>query len=330
MRFFNITLGETLSSLGAKVGSRNVSAVLNANSLIREPNIGKQLQVLQSNLMSGPSITKERKASILNTMTMDFDVFEKAALASDKEWRVISGTGSFAGALKIPESVTMANSVNMLGNDAIVPKAIYDKAIKSLLLEGRVNPEIFNDYSTRRASQVADIVQQSNPIDWFLLPWGQVTLFSSLGNDTIDFPCYPDDFDAGVEANYDTMPDMLYQYEPWYVYKSSSAPSNTYTFKIHRDMWSGDHRDGMCNKLIRFCEANCYPDFKGAAVNTATVIFYIGGREHIRGIMTSVKKTWSGPIGLDDFPLVCDLSITIAQVAEHPLNYSRVRNLELG
>ena len=94
---------------------------------------------------------------------------------------------------------------------------------------------------------------------------------------------------------------------------------------MHRDMWSGDHRDGKCNDLIRFCQANCYPDYNGAAVNTSIVSLYVAGQCLIRGILTEVKTTWSGPIGLDGFYLAVSMSLTFTEVSDIPLNYSTVR-----
>ncbi|MCM1222697.1 MAG: hypothetical protein NC548_50395, partial [Lachnospiraceae bacterium] len=132
---------------------------------------------------------------------------------------------------------------------------------------------------------------------------------------------------AGVHANYDTMPDLLYQYEPWQIYKGSGPRTVTYDFDIHRDMWSGDHRDGKCNELIRFCQANCYPKFQGASVQTAAVSLYILGEKHITGIMTDVKVAWDeeSPIGLDGFYLHLNLSLTITEVSDEALTYETIQ-----
>ena len=329
MKFLRIAENETLSSLGTKVGRRNVDNILNANSLNRQPQIGSQLAAIQQNFINGPSITKERKAAILNTMTTNYDIFEKAALTSEKEWKVISGTNSFISSLSIPETVSLPDSVNITGNGQYVPKAIYDKTIQSVLATGRVDAAIFNDYSTRRNSRVLDLIDAGNPIQWFNLPWGEITLYSSIGNDYIEFPCYPDEYDDGVSATYDVLPELLYQYEPWQVFRSSGPRSNTYTFLIHRDMWSGDHRDGKANQLIRFCEANCYADYRGASVHTATCTLFLAGKPHITGIITRVKTHWSGPIGLDGYPLVCEIVIDFTEISPNPLNYWYVRNMEI-
>jgi hypothetical protein len=141
----------------------------------------------------------------------------------------------------------------------------------------------------------------------------------------MDFPVYPEDYDDGVIATYDTMPDMLYQYEPWLLYKGSGPRTPSLVFKMHRDMWTGDHRDGKCNELVRFCQAQCYPQYTGAAVNTAISTLYIEGHPYISGVITEEKHTYSGPIGLDGFPLVCELTLTFTEVAKMPLTYDTVR-----
>ena len=159
------------------------------------------------------------------------------------------------------------------------------------------------------------------------MPWGEIALYSTLSPDELlYFPVYPNGFDDGVVANYEEMGEMLYQYEPWKVYKSSGPRENTYTFEFHRDMWTGDHRDGCANDLIRGCEANCFPDYDGSLVNVPIVTLYIHGVNHITGVMTSCKVKWDGPIGLDGFYLKCELTIGITEVSPQALSYSTVRN----
>ena len=150
-------------------------------------------------------------------------------------------------------------------------------------------------------------------------------MHSYLGNDSIDFPVYPEEIEDGVRANYETMPDLLYQYEPWQLYRSAGPRTGTYTFHMHRDMFTGDHRDGRCNELIRFCQASCYPEYKGAAVYSDISTLYIGGKPFISGIITEVRESWGGPIGLDDWYLECTLAVTFTEVSQQPLNFTTVR-----
>ena len=187
-----------------------------------------------------------------------------------------------------------------------------------------IDPSIFSEYSSRY-NQSAPGASSVPAVNWFNIPWGEITLYSSLSGDSMDFPVYPDDWANSVQANYDTMPELIYQYEPWQIYKSSGPRSVSYTFKMHRDMWSGDHRDGKCNELIRFCEANCYPRYNGAAVQTSTVTLYIAGQSLITGVLTGVKTSYSGPIGLDSAPLFVDLTLDITEVSTEALNYDSVK-----
>lgn len=336
MQFFKITDNMTLSDLSNKVGSVNIDSILNLNSLGRTPDIGSAYKTLLNKILNenkDETVGYHKKQTILNTFVSDSDVFEKVSLFSDDEWKIMVSVGTIPGYLRIPDSITLPDSVDILGGrDNPVSRDIYIKAIGYLKSNTDIDPVIFNEYSTIRNAQIlsksgSNSTYNSNPIQWFKLPWGQITLFSSLSNTSIDFPVYPKGFDDGVSANYDTMPEMLYQYEPWQIYKSSGPRTNTYDFDLHRDMWTGDHRDGKCNELIRFCEANCYPEYRGASVQTSTVSLYIAGKKHITGIMTGVKVSWDddSPIGLDGFYLHLTLSITITEVADAPLNYETVQ-----
>lgn len=332
MQLLTITKNTTLLGLSKLVGSRNVDSVLNANSLTRCPNIGKAFLNAASAVMQDASIdvSAQRKSTLLNTLTGDSDVFESTALLSTPGWRLMSSAGTLPNMLRIPETVVLPDSTNILGNGEPVKRSVYDKVMEQLHTSGRIDPGVFNEYSSRRGSQIVDTAESDTTLQWFNLPWGQITLYSSIRGTSVEFPVYPSGLEDGRSATYETMPDMIYQYEPWQIYKSSGPRTNTYEFNIHRDMWSGDHRDGKCNELIRFCEANCYPEFKGAAVNTALVTLYIAGTAHITGILTDVKTTWDedSPIGLDGFYLHCKLQLTITEVSTTPLNYQRI--LEKG
>ena len=331
MQFLKIDSSTTLSKLADLVGDRNVESVLAANNLTRSPNIGKQLASVTKAAADAVigAVDAQRKMTVLNTLTGDSDVFETAALLSESNWKVLSSTGNLPNTLKIPETITLADSVDVLGDGLGVSSTIYKKVMNSLKnAPHTIDPAIFNTYSSTKQTQLIERTgtASSDPFQWFNLPWGKISLYSSLVNDKMDFPVYPEEVSDGVSANYTQMPDMLYQYEPWQVYQSSGPRSNTYTFKFHRDMWSGDHTDGKANQLIRFCEANCYPEYNGSAVNTPTVTLYIGGQAHITGVMTECRPKWSGPIGQDGWYLMCELELGITEVSETPLSYSTVMN----
>lgn len=337
MQFLRVSETTTLSDLADTVGDRNVDPILNANNLTRCPKVGTYFKTMCDEVINKSTFGDgkddwKRKVNILNTFTKDSDIFEAAALASSSDWKVLNKLGTFPNMLKIPESITLPDSVDILGNSSPIPKGIYDKTMVSLQNNNSVDPSIFNEYSTIKPSKLVDMsgnnngaYSVNNPIQWFKLPWA-VTLFSSLDGDSKDFPVYPLEIGDERRATYDTMPDMIYQYEPWQVYTSSGPRSNTYEFDMHRDMWTGNHTDGKCNELIRFCEANCYPDYNGSSVNTSTVTLYIQGKAHITGVMTNVSTKWDGPIGTDGYYLHCVLQITITEVSEEALNYNVVKN----
>ncbi len=336
MQFLQITDDMTLSQLIDRVGAKNVDEILQYNSVKRTHAIGEAynhmvdvITYAYTELNSDEVLTEvsyKNKIDVLNTLTEDADVFEAAALQSEDGWKLLASIGTMPGYLRIPPTITLPDSTDILGGtDTPIAKTTYNKAMNYLKNNENVDPIIFNTYSDRQSgagytsqNQVADVYQ------WFKIPWGEITLYSSISNTSMEFPVYPEEYSDERQANYDTMPDMLYQYEPWQVYKSSGPRNNSYTFKMHRDMWTGDHRDGKCNELIRFCQANCYPRYRGSLVDTAKVTLYIAGQALISGIMTSVKTNYSGPVGLDGMPLYVEMTLTIIEVSDEALNYDTV------
>ena len=337
MQFLKIDKDMQLSDLKEIVGEQNLEAVLSINGLSRIPNIGEVFYNMVSEasthpISDDPDQVSLRKLTLINGFTTDSDIFEYAAMLSESDWNVLSELGTFPGMLKLPDYVTLPDSTDTLGNGVGVSSETYRKATDSIRRGVAIDTSSFGSYNWVGVGNVLSPKRgggtppKSN-FHWFKIPFGEVTLYSSLGGESIDFPCYPSDISDGYRANFDTMPDLLYQYEPWQVYKGSGPRSSTISFDIHRDMWSGNHLDGKCADLLRFCEANCYAEYNGAAVNTATVTLYIHGQPFISGIMTDVTPSWDGdsPIGLDGFYLHLKLSITITEVATERLNYSTVR-----
>lgn len=329
-RFLQISSTLTLSQLADRVGSRNVQTILTANQLLRRPDIGTQLANMCTNIVaSSLEVPVSKKKSILNSFHSQYELFETAALLDTNGWKVLATLGTFPGMLKIPETVSLPIASDILGVVSSVATNIYNKAMQQLDTPPRhqIDPAIFQQFSNIKPVKVVQPGPTAGSVfEAFNIPWGDISLHSSLANTSVDFPVYPEEVDDGVSANYTTMPDMLYQYEPWQMYTSSGPRTNTYQFNLHRDMWTGDHRDGKCNELIRFCEANCYPKFNGSAVNTSTVTLYVKGNVLISGIMTDVSVNWDGPIGLDGWYLHCKLKLTITEVARTPLNFDTVRS----
>lgn len=329
-KYLSITKNTTLKKLSDMVGSKNVDDILVANGIKRTVNVGKALidkqDVIKST--SGP-VTWQDKAKILNTVVQSSDVFEELSLLGDDAWKVVKQTTGIPGRMTIPEHIEVPDYAEILGNGVSVPKTTYTKAMRQLSTYPHIiDSSIFNDVDTS-VGVVADQNLRTNgdinAFEWANVPWGSVLLYSSLVDDIAQFPVYPEEYDDGVTANYTSMPDILYQYEPWDTYTSSGPRENTFSFHFHRDMWTGDHRDGMANQLIRFCEANCFPDYQGSAVNTSLVTLVVNGSPLIRGTLRNCKTYWSGPLGLDGWYLECKLELTIREVSQTPLNYTSVR-----
>lgn len=332
MKYLQITQNTTLSELSDVVGERNIDYVLNANGLKRTVNIGKQL----FNRDTSGTTDAQTKMNVLNSLVANSDVYEKAALGTEEDWYSLYTYGTFPDCIMIPDEINIPASDTVLGNGEPISDELYDKCNNSLKTSGIVDPIIFSEYSTMTSSYgmsggLGDY-RNNSPFEWFNLPWGKVSLATSMTaiHNIVDFPVYPEEYSDGRNANYEQMPSMLYEYEPWQVYKSSGPRALSLTFTMHRDMWTGDHRDGLANELVRFCEANCYPEYDGSSVVTSTVTFYLNGKSLITGVLTSVKTDWSGPLGLDGHHLVLKLSLEITEVSQEPLNYTTVLNKGLG
>ena len=345
MKFIEITRETTLKELSDLVGSRNVDTVLHMNGLKRTPYIGRELIESQgTTILSVPDVTWQRKHTLLSGLSSDYDLFEYAATMGEAGWKLLSNRSMFPNTMQIPPEIDIPDGSNVLGNGVKVPESICKTALYQISSEDHhftVDPSIFNEYNVITNTQFSSNGASEHGGDllprWFKIPWGEVTLYSSLNHsdydnlhhDHEDFPVYPEEVSDGVSANYTTMPDLIYQYEPWQLYTGSGPRTNTYTFNFHRDMWTGDHRDGGANRLIRFCQANCYPKYKGSSVQTSIVTLYVGGSALISGILTNVDVDWSGPLGLDSWYLVCKLSLTITEVSNIALNFDSVRTKPL-
>lgn len=326
-KYIQLTSTTKLSDLASIVGSKNVESVLVANNIDRTPNIGKSFIDKCNEIASESSeVSWQKKSTILNTLVGDSDVFEKAALESDDGWKVISALSTFPSMLRIPDDIEVPQSYATLGDSTPVPQTVYDNAIAQLENELHIiSPSVFNEVSSIQHTKI--ISQGASGSDFsrfFNLPWGKITLYSSLSDSGVDIPAYPEEYSDSRKANYTTMPDILYQYEPWQLYESSGPRSNTFEFHLHRDMWTSDHTDNKANELIRYCQANCYPEYNGSAVNVPIVSLYVEGKCLIRGVMTDVTVNWSGPIGHDGWYLEFKLSLSITEVSETALSHSTI------
>lgn len=334
-KFLKISKDTRLQDIIDRVGRSNVEYILAVNNLIWAPNIGEQLYDQQSAIANSTEVIDwQRKSSILNSFTSSSDTFESIALSSEADWRIISNTNALPGTLIIPDTVTLPSAVDIIGDNNPVSSTVYEQVMRNLQTPPHtIDPSVFNEYSTIKPVQLLDTsdatYQSSIFYQYFKIPWGEVTLYSDIDGESVDFPVYPEELSDDRLATYSTMPDMIYQYEPWYVYNSSGPRKNTYTFSFHRQMWSGDENDGMANNLIRFCQAQCYPNFNGAAVVGPRVTLYVAGSNLITGIMEDVSTDWDGPILSDGWYAHCTLKLTITEISKQALTYDSVRNLPL-
>lgn len=334
MQFVKVKRSTKLTELRDMVGTSNLESVLTINQVPRVPNIGEAVnERVNSATASGQYVSLDYKKTTLSTVSKDSDVFENMALMGETGWKVYRSTDTLPNTLKIPESVKIPSSENIIGNSRRVPSKLFVKTMQSLDTAPHVvDPALFNTYDTQKDTKLIDLstIKYDGLFQFFRIPWGKMTIYSSIANESKDFPVYPEEISDGAKANYTTMPDLIYQYEPWYLYQSSGPRVNTYTFIFHRDMWTGDHGDGKANELIRFCMANCYPEYNGSAVNSSLVTLYMNGQTLIRGILTDVNVTWDGPLGCrDNFYLVCKLQLSIVEVSDKPLNYWSIMNKPL-
>lgn len=333
MQFIKIDSTTTLKELTELVGAAHINDVLHLNELEWEPNVGRQFLSKCNEIMyTGDDVSVERKINMLGKLSSDADVFEHCCLMGDSSWKVMDVLGTIPGYLKLPDDCQLPPSDKVLGGTGNISDIIFRVAMLQMQTTGEVNPTIFSDLSSTNAPTLlnqANSLQSNGIFGDFKFPWGKITLYSSLSDSSMDIPCYPEDFSDSRKASYTELGDLLYQYEPWMLYQDSGPRQVTYKFHFHRDMWNGDHRLGGANKLIRFCEANCYPRYNGSSVITSTVTLYIDGRVSIHGILIDVSTDWDGPIGLDGWYLNCNMSLTITEISKKPLSYDTIMNMPI-
>lgn len=333
MQLLSLSRNSKLIDLANVIGDRNVDYVLASNQLTRSVDIGEQFYNLCNSFVTSASyVDPQRKKTILNRLVSDSDIFEATSLLSEDNWKVMSNLNTLPQYLYIPETIEIPRSSDTLGNGIHVDSTIYDDVMGMLSTTPYIiDPAVFNEYSTIKNSKFLNSATSgTNSTYWFPIPLGNVSLYSSLSGTAVDIPAYPEELDDAVKANYTEMQELLYQYEPWYLYQSSGPRSNSYRWEnLHRDMWSGDHRDGKANELIRFCEACCYPEYNGAAVYTDIVTLYINGKNLITGIVTDVSVKWSGPLLQDGWYAVFSLELTINEISPYKLNNTTVRQKPL-
>lgn len=354
MQYLVIDNNETLVSMNRAIGNQNADVVLAENGLPRNPNVGKNWLEKCEKIVEETTklVTPSRKSALLNGLTNSEDVFEKACLMDEDEWKIFSSTLAFRDALKIPETTRLPYSTKVIGNvagDVLsssvgegnpsssssqvggVDSRTYRAVMNSLKTTGNIDMSVFESINSSPmiTPSRSGMLQASKTMYSFNLPWGKIQMYSTVLKELMDFPVYPEQIETMRAASYTSMPDIIYQYEPWIVFQNSGPREQTLTFHMHRDMWTGNHLDGRANQLIRFCEANTFADYQGSAVITPLIRFYIDGSLFISGVLTNTTVTWTGPIGLDNWYLEFTLSMSIQEISEMELNAKSVYTKKL-
>ena len=349
MQYLLIGKSESLTSVSKIIGTQNVGLVLAENGLERTPRVGQAwINKCNEAIASTPEpITQSRKSTLLNGLTNSDEVFEKACLMDDNEWKVFSALQAFVDALRIPESIVLPYSTRVIGSPSekglgaaiggavTYPEPVsyskYKAVMEGLKHSPSIDPQIFNKVNTAPSVKLDSAYSTSYQTPQFALnlPWGKIQMYSTILQEMIDFPVYPEQLDTERNATYTSMPDIIYQYEPWISYQSSGPRTQQISFHLHRDIWTGNHLDGRANKLIRFCEANTFAQYSGSAVNAPLIRLYIDGSLFISGVVINTVVNWSGPLGLDNWYLEFTLSLTIQEVSETPLNIEKVSKMKL-
>lgn len=335
MQYLKISPTTTLKELTDLVGADHIEDVLHLNELPRTPRVGQVFYERCRNIMGNGAMTvsTERKINLLGKLSADADVFEYCCLMGDSGWKVLDTINTLPGYLKLPDNMKLPPSDIVLGGSRNASEIIFKKAMDQMRIKEKVDSSIFNDLNTSNMPTILDqsssVYNNSGIFGDFKIPWGKITLYSSLSDSSMDIPCYPEELNDSRKANYTELGDLLYQYEPWMLYQDSGPREVSYKFHFHRDMWNGNHLLGGANKLIRFCQANCYPRYNGSSVITSTVTLYINGSIAINGILTNVSVDWDGPLGQDGWYLECTMTLSITEIARKPLNYDTVMNLPI-
>ena len=103
MQYLIISNDMTLSDLSAIVGERNVDTVLNVNGLERSVNIGKEFSARNKEFLknnAGTEVDYQTKIQILNQFVGNYDLYEKAALGTEDNWKLLSQYSYFSDAIR--------------------------------------------------------------------------------------------------------------------------------------------------------------------------------------------------------------------------------------
>ena len=190
--FLTVPENMTLAQLNNRVSADNVAEILAVNGLDWQPHIGAALAAQVNAIQSDPTrsdVGWEQRNAILNKLSQDSDIFEQACLLGDAGWKVLVATGTFPGMVNIPASITIPQGSDTIGNGKPVPAAIYQAVMGQLAMYPHViDPSLFNTYSSNTSSVAVTNSPDSSLFKAFHIPWGDVTLYSSASDTSLDLP----------------------------------------------------------------------------------------------------------------------------------------------
>lgn len=170
--------------------------------------------------------------------------------------------------------------------------------------------ETIGDYSVR-TYRVFPLSFNSNSA------YGKCTV--TIGNTTLEMPCYPEQVQDGTSANY-SEETPLGRSEPFMVYTHTSKRSIPFTFVMHREMTGNE---AEIERIVRYIESGVYPNYSGSVAAVKTTV-KIGNQISITGVMTSEQTVWSGPIDKNGKYNQVTVNFTIDEVTDNPKSHSYV------
>lgn len=137
-----------------------------------------------------------------------------------------------------------------------------------------------------------------------------------VGNISITMPCWPEQLNDGVSANY-AKEEILGRSEPYVIYTNTGEREIDFTFKMHREMLqplgtTSEKSAEEIESIVRVLESAVYPDYDGT-VSAVRTIVKVGKSIYIEGVMVKEATTWSGPIGPDLKYNQVEVSFTILE-----------------
>ena len=275
--------------------------------------IYRQQRIDKSKLPASIDYNYQDHVDTIKNSLSDPDLARAIANLGTDDFVVYQMTGVINGSLRVPEE--KVDERESLSSNEI-------KKIRSTNLI----PEIREALNLSVDIQVPHRPPRSFPdvTGWFWSPRNEV-MFQIEGDVAMEIPAWPDSVKDSTSATWSQEMTTFQHYEPTQTYKGSGPRTVSCTFKLHRAMWDGNQDSGECEKLIAYIESACYPDYSTQASNAPLCMLSIGKSISITGVLTSVDKTYQGPIGPDCKYDEVLITISIVEVSKSVLSTQAVR-----